>query len=767
MTNIGYASIEVIPSFRGFGSKLNSGVGSQLGSAGTVGGTKYGDAAGKSAGSRFKAGFGSAVKTAMGAAAVLIGARAIGGLISSSIGEAREAQKVGAQTAAVIKSTGGVAKISADQVADLSNKLSLKTGIDDEAIQSGANLLLTFKNIHNEAGKGNKVFDQATQSVTDMSVALGQDMKSGSIQLGKALNDPIKGITALSRVGVTFSDSQKKQIEGFVKSGDAMKAQKVILKELESEFGGSAAAQATAADKAKVSWENLKEQIGGALLPVLDKLATFASEKLIPALSKFGSYLHDTLLPAVKTFGSNMKDELVPAFQAIGRFITGRVVPGFKALAGFVQRNSDLIAPLGAVLGGVGTALVIVAAATKAWAITQAALNLVMAANPITLVVLALGALAAGLVIAYKRSETFRDIVGSALDVVSAGVSAVSSAFSAMWTVVQPIITAFVTYIQQNWGGIVTYLGDVFGTLKDIVVVSLTTIASVIADKLSAAKAVFVKIVDGIQDAWGKFGGNITTVVQGAFQIVTGIIRGALQVIRGVVHTVLALVTGDWSGAWNGLKEIVAGVWTAIQTSVSGGLTIIKGLLGAAWTAIKLAASAAWASIRDDVSSKFDKIVDVIRGVPGKIAGLAGGFKDAGKAIIDGLISGISTATGFVTGIAGSIWNVLKGLINTAIDQINTALEFSIPVPGPLPDIPINAPNIPRLATGGIVNRPTLALIGESGPEAVVPLDRRSGRAPVAGGVNITVENMHVAGYSDMMSQLQHRVRGAALGGVA
>ena len=78
-----------------------------------------------------------------------------------------------------------------------------KTGIDDEAIQSGENLLLTFTNIRNEAGKGNDVFNQATETMTDMSVALGQDMKSRRRQLGKALNDPIKGITALSRVGVS------------------------------------------------------------------------------------------------------------------------------------------------------------------------------------------------------------------------------------------------------------------------------------------------------------------------------------------------------------------------------------------------------------------------------------------------------------------------------------------------------------------------------------------------------------------------------------
>jgi phage-related minor tail protein len=94
--------------------------------------------------------------------------------------------------------------------ADLATAISNKTGIDDEAIQSGENLLLTFTNIRNETGKGNDVFNQATQTITDMSVALGQDMKSSAIQVGKALNDPIKGVTALQRVGVSFTAAQKR-----------------------------------------------------------------------------------------------------------------------------------------------------------------------------------------------------------------------------------------------------------------------------------------------------------------------------------------------------------------------------------------------------------------------------------------------------------------------------------------------------------------------------------------------------------------------------
>jgi hypothetical protein len=114
----------------------------------------------------------------------------------------------------------------------LASAIEVKTGIDDDAIKSGQAMLLTFTNVRNEAGKGNKIFDQATQTLTDMTAAMNggkvtsENLRKQAIQLGKALNDPVKGMTALSRVGVTFTAGQKKQVEQLVKSGKSMQAQK-------------------------------------------------------------------------------------------------------------------------------------------------------------------------------------------------------------------------------------------------------------------------------------------------------------------------------------------------------------------------------------------------------------------------------------------------------------------------------------------------------------------------------------------------------------
>jgi len=213
---------------------------------------------------------------AAGAAVAGVGLFVAG--LKASIDAAMEAERVTAQTEAVIKATGGAAGLTAEQIGKLAESESRLTSIDDEVIQSGANMLLTFKEI------GGDTFPRATRAMEDMAVAMAAgdtsaiDLKGTAIQLGKALNDPVKGMSALQRVGVTFSQSQKDTIKEMVRMNDVAGAQAVILSELESEFGGAAeaAGNTTAGAMAKLSNEvgNAFEAIGTHLLPVVRDLAT-------------------------------------------------------------------------------------------------------------------------------------------------------------------------------------------------------------------------------------------------------------------------------------------------------------------------------------------------------------------------------------------------------------------------------------------------------------------------------------------------------------
>lgn len=223
---------------------------------------------------------GSKALKGLSIAATATGAVAFTGLAAAIATGTRELlaqEKATAQTAAVIKSTGGAANVTKKEIEGLASALQAQTGVADDAIQANENLLLTFTNIRNEAGRGNDVFTQATKTVLDMSVALGQDGKSSAIQLGKALNDPIAGVSALAEVGVTFTKQQKEQITTLVESGKRLDAQKVILRELGKEFGGSAKAQAntTAGQLARIqrAWEDVSEGLVREFLPIITDVA--------------------------------------------------------------------------------------------------------------------------------------------------------------------------------------------------------------------------------------------------------------------------------------------------------------------------------------------------------------------------------------------------------------------------------------------------------------------------------------------------------------
>ena len=203
-----------------------------------------------------------------------LGGLAIGAFVVDGMRALGEIDRINKQTESAIKATGGAAKVTAGQVEELAGALERKTGIEAESIQSGENLILTFKGIKNEAGAGRDIFDRSTKAALDLSVALGTDMTSASMMLGKALNEPVSGMSKLRKAGVDLTADQQALVRQLAETGDVAGAQAVILDELEAQVGGSAEAYGESLPgqiaKAKNALGDIQEAILSGAVPALE-----------------------------------------------------------------------------------------------------------------------------------------------------------------------------------------------------------------------------------------------------------------------------------------------------------------------------------------------------------------------------------------------------------------------------------------------------------------------------------------------------------------
>lgn len=310
----------------------------------------------------------------------------------------------------LIETTGEAAGVTADEVRELTVDLEKLSGIDADIVQEGANVLLTFKNIRNELGEGSAVYDRAVIAATDLSVVMGTDVRSASLQLGKALNDPVLGVTALGRAGVQFTEEQKELIQTLVDENDLLAAQKVVLDELEGQVSGAAEAYGSSlggqVEIAKRAFEDFSEGLVSTFLPLIEEILAIGSEEFFPALTgivaELGpslTALFQNLSPLVAEFGGAfvlLAESAAPGLLSLAESLGDIVIaltPAIPVVTGFL----DLFVT-GLAFIAEGAAALIDALGPVAPAIAGvAAALLLLNTNPIFAVITAVGVLATAL----------------------------------------------------------------------------------------------------------------------------------------------------------------------------------------------------------------------------------------------------------------------------------------------------------------------------------------------------------------------------------
>jgi hypothetical protein len=163
----------------------------------------------------------------------------------------------------------------------------LVIGVEAELIKETQAVLLSFKSVGQSADEAGGSFDRATMAAFDIAGVLKTDAKSAAVQLGKALENPIRGLTALGKAGTTFTDQQKEQIRVLVESGNLLSAQTLILDEIESQYGGVAEAAALGSVKMQLAFGQIQDALGAALAPAFQKFTTYFINEVVPPLTKF------------------------------------------------------------------------------------------------------------------------------------------------------------------------------------------------------------------------------------------------------------------------------------------------------------------------------------------------------------------------------------------------------------------------------------------------------------------------------------------------
>lgn len=721
----------------------------------------------------------------------------LGSFLKTATLDAQAANSALANTVQLIESTGGVAGVTAEQITNLADSLRFQIGIDDTAVIEASNVLLTFKAV------SAPIFDETIMRAADLSAVFGTDLQGATMQLGKALNDPIKGLTALSRSGVSFTQEQKDTIAAMVEVGDVAGAQRLILDELAVQFGGTAAASADSTARLAANFGELREAIGSGLIGALDQVTPgllALADQLVGPMEIIGQALGEFAAPLLEAFGpavqvlvtqfatvltdigsifANLAPLVEPIVQIVGvlaTYLSGVLAAAFQALAPAIQIVGEF---LGVMADRVGE-------------------QLFSALESVTPVLIALGRTLGTVLVAVlpivmdlfdalvAPMAIFADLAVELAPVISNVARILAGVFASVLRTVVGIIETLLPPLAQLIADLVAGLAPIlpsiallFKQLVDALLPLVPPLLEIVMTLLPPLSELLLALVPIILElAQGPLQLFVLTMEQ--LQPLLLLVAEGIQVVADYLVEVIDWLTegaekttelgGVWQVIWDGMKA----AFEAVRDAVLAGWDMIDDYAIPVITGVRIAFGTAM-SIMGTVFSTFRTAVEIGFGIIKTVAETVGSAISTAFSVMSALVlpifdtlqtvgSGIFNAIGTtvttvtegiktafngvktaVTGVASAIESAFKGAWNGIARAWNNSvgsLSFSIPswVPG-LGGSGFDVPNIPTFADGTIANRPTYGIFGEAGPEAVIPISRPA-RA---------IELMEMSGLADLV----------------
>jgi phage-related minor tail protein len=415
-----------------------------------------------------------------------------------------------------------------------------------------------------------------------------------------------------------------------------------------------------------------------------------------------GEELKPVVEEAIETVKANapqIKDILTNVVKKIGEFI------------GFIVNNGDVIvSTIGAIgagfvtwkvvslVSGVVSAIQAFKVANEGATIAQWAMNAAMNANPIGIVITAIAALVAAFILLWNNCEEFRNFWINLWEGIKTAAKAVADWFSQTWTTVTDWFKntwlSISTWFKNLWDGIYTNviqpIAQWFLDLWNGIVNAFHTVIDPWIEIIRRASIlVYNEIIKPIADYFVGLWNNIVSGVSSAINTVKSVFS---TVANWVNTTVIQPITGFFSTLWNGFKTGATNAWEGVKSVFS----TVGTFFGSVFNTVK------------------DKILSVFS-AGGKIfLGIKDGIVSTFKSVVNVIIEGINKVISVPFNGLNDILNRISGLKILGVSPFSW-LTWRAPIP-----------QIPLLARGGIVTRPTLAGIGEDGAEAIIPLERNT-----------------------------------------
>jgi TP901 family phage tail tape measure protein len=468
-----------------------------------------------------------------------------------------------------------------------------------------------------------------------------------------------------------MTDKQRTQTLATIFGSDATRAASVILGQ-STESWDKMRDKVTKAGQAQKLADAQMKGFNGAMEAVRNAVEAAQLQiglKLIPVLTIMAQWFAQNLPTAVAAAGK--------AFSAIGDLISQNMdtikavvqgaISAVQAFASFISDNVGNVKQLAVALGIGAAAFVILTGAVRAYMIVQAALDALMAANPIGLVVIAIAALVVAFTLLYQRNESFRQAVLIAWSAIKAAADATFG------YITNTIIPAAIAAWNRFGPGVVAALNSAVSAIKTVV----TAIATVISTTIEAIRQNWDTI-------WKLLGPTVTAVMQ----VVKTAVQTELNVIAGVVRLFAALLRGDWSG---GIVSIVGSVLRGLAATAKNLATLIGQAIGNGIKAGVLALAGLAGTITGKVGAAIAEAVgwaytsalhigsSIARGIVDGVGDLAGQLKDK-------VTGGIGSALGGIGGFIrkGSPSGLFRDEIGVPIGQgVNIGAEAALAELGP------------------------------------------------------------------------------------